>query len=75
MLPEGDGAAVRVDDWRRAVYAAFERDGFKNTSTLRSKFNRARDTLAAAGSIEIRGDDVTAPWTAWAGQEKREGAE
>jgi hypothetical protein len=75
MLPEGEGAAVRVDDWRRAVYAAFGRDGFKNTSTLRSKFNRARDTLAAAGSIEIRGDGVTVPWTAWTGQEKREGAE
>jgi len=50
-------------------------DAWAAKATLRKKFIRARDMLAAARSIEIRGDDVTVPWTAWVGQEKREGAE
>jgi hypothetical protein len=70
MLPENgdDDAAIPMEDWRRAVCAAWKRDGFDNRATLRKKFLRARDVLAAARSIEIRGDDVTVPWTAWMGE-------
>jgi hypothetical protein len=75
ISPENDRdneATVRMENWRKEICAAWERDGFDNKATLRKKFLRARDVLAAARLIEIRGDDVTVPWT---GQEKMEGDE